>query len=130
MWSSKALTVDVLNSGASIPDVEHAVADLLHSRGFVDTGKGGRDEMQGTRTSFNFQGPDDIIVSISVDRPNFVPIRVSQNRSAFLPEAEQLYRELVSSLDKRWPGSVCLERKGEKFSGCLLPTNSEGIHKR
>jgi hypothetical protein len=100
------MTIDLSTSGAKAIEVKEVIASELLRRGFVDIGDSGRDKIDGQKTSFNFEGPNDLLVFVEVDRLAEVPIRVSQNRANFSPEAQELFNALASVIETRWPNSV------------------------
>jgi hypothetical protein len=87
-------------------DVARFVAKEIQRRGFVDIGADGRDELEGQRRIFNFQGGDEMLISVDVSGSREVQIRVSQNRAFLTPDAKRIYEDLAAALEGRWPGTV------------------------
>lgn len=108
-WLSRGFTVDTTITGVTEAEVASKVRDFLEKRGFSDMGKGGRDEIKRTRNSYYYEGPNSLVVVLSVDRQRVVPIRISQDSKSFSPEANRLFEDLATSFEREWPGSVTKE---------------------
>lgn len=108
-WPSRGMSVDLARASAPPADVVGVVEHVLIAHGFKDMGKGGRDKIEGERTSLSFERPDDLIVVIDLDRESVVPIRINQNRKTFSPEASEIFDNVASALESLWPGSVTVE---------------------
>jgi hypothetical protein len=111
VWPSRGMAVKSSSSGPSALEVKNVVVTELQSQGFVDIGKGGLDQIRNQKTGLNFEGPNDLLVFVGVDRVDEVRVRVSQNRKIFTPEANRVFESIAAALEVRWPNSVIREPK-------------------
>ena len=107
-WPSQGLTVSTKETNPSTFDISKAARDFLLAREFRELGKNGRDQLRNEVTLITFEGPNELLVSVGVDRDTYVLIRVSQ-RSAFSPDAASIFDGLASELESRWPNAVIRE---------------------
>lgn len=109
-WAHDGLVVDVARANASKSGVADATRSFLISHGLSYAGKAGYDSTNGTRTVVDFNGPDDLIVSIQLDRDGAVFIYFNQDRPSFTPQARKFFDALENDLKKQWPGAVTREK--------------------
>jgi hypothetical protein len=109
VWPSKALTVRIEQGDLSALDVAKVIEKILASHGFQNVGKDGFDQINNSLTSMNFRGLHDMAVTIDLSKELEVSVRLSQ-RAAFSSEASEIFDEMKSQLDRRWPGAVNVEK--------------------
>ena len=106
VWPHRRLTVNLERAKSTQTGVTHFTADFLTSHKFVYAGKGGYDAIRNTSTVLDFSGPNGLVASIGSDREGGVLVSLDQDQPAFTSEAQQIFDEMASMLETKWPGAV------------------------
>jgi len=114
-WPHRTVIIDLSLAHASVVGIAETSGEYLQSHGFTRMGKAGYDQINGTTTVFDYQGPDKLIVSIGPEgtrdfsKTKAVSIRFNQDRKDFSPESQRIFDDLVLALKKKWPDAVTVE---------------------
>jgi len=103
IWPSFALEISLQGSSSTTSEVGEAVRDFLIPLGYKDMGKDGYDEIHGTLRSLNLEKGKDIVLTVSLDRADVVPIRLSFATEALRDEARSDFDALQAALLTKWP---------------------------
>jgi len=104
-WPSRGLSI----TGAPTAEVVAVSESVLIANGFKNIGDDGRDKIVGGKNTLYFKRGENLLVVISMDRNNVVPIRINHRHGSSLNEANQIYDLLAIALEERWRGAVVKE---------------------
>lgn len=100
---SRGLEVSLTATADSPNEVAKEAEKYLQARGLRRIGKSGYDEITGNESTMAFGDPNSVLVSMALDKPGYVLIRVDSNTTVLTREADVLFDELKAYLDRRWP---------------------------
>lgn len=100
------MTVDLELAKSTHTDVTKFTANFLTEHKFVYAGKGGYDAIRNTNTVLDLSGPNGLVASIGSDRKGGILVSLDQDRPAFTLDAQQIFDEMASTLESKWPGAV------------------------
>jgi hypothetical protein len=108
-WPHRSFTIDLSRARADQEEVANVAKTFLMAHGLTDAGKAGQDIVNNTVTVLNFKRSDGLLVSVFLNRKGMVPVSFDQDGPAFSEEAQQLFDEFLSYLERKWPGAVTLD---------------------
>lgn len=103
---SRGLEVSLSTAKVDAFAVAAKAGSYLERKGLKQLGKSGYDELRGATTSLTFGSPDHVSVSIALDRPGIVPIRIDASADDLPLEANDLFLGLKRELERQWPDAV------------------------
>ena len=110
---SEAVIVDIQPQHGNVEEVARFIDDFLVSRGFARKGKDAYDEITQQHTVRDY-ARGKLIVSVALDQPGRVYVRVSERSEVLSDGAEVFIAEMSSELDKQYPGRTHREQKAIK----------------
>lgn len=102
---SVALVVDLHRPKADAKGVSEAIDEFLIARGFTRQDKDAYDELTLQDTVRHYSGGN-LLVSVALDQPGRVFIRVSERSETFSEDAGRFVDDLSDALDRRYPGAI------------------------
>lgn len=106
---SEAVIIDIQPQHGSVEEVARFIDDLLVTRSFDREGKDAYDEITRQDTVRDY-ARGILIVSVRLDEPDRVYIRVSERSEAWSEGAEAFIGEILSELNKEYPGRIHREQ--------------------